>query len=103
MLIPAAVLTSAFAQIILKKGSGMPNWSKEWVLLILLSGALYGISFFIYLSLLRLHPISKIYPILTITVIIIITIYGFLIGEKISLKHFLGIVMGIGSVLILLS
>jgi drug/metabolite transporter (DMT)-like permease len=63
---------------------------------------LYGIAFFNYLYLLRQFPISKIYPVMTIGVILIITGYGMLIGETINLRHLIGLGLGMGSVYLLL-
>ena len=100
--IPIGALFSAIAQIMLKKSSSYANWTKEWILFFVLSCTLYGISLLIYIYLLRIHPISKIYPLMTLITIIIITVYGFLIGEHISTRHFIGLALGIGSIYLLL-
>jgi drug/metabolite transporter (DMT)-like permease len=102
ILVPVGAVLTALAQIGLKKTSTFGNWSREWFLYLLLSLVLYGIAFFNYLYLLRQFPISKIYPIMTVVVILIITGYGFLIGETINLRHLIGIVLGMGSVYLLL-
>jgi drug/metabolite transporter (DMT)-like permease len=102
ILVPVGAVLTAIAQIGLKKTSTFDNWSRPWFLFMLLSIALYGIAFFNYLYLLRQFPISKIYPIMTVVVILIITAYGFLIGETINLRHMFGIALGIGSVYLLL-
>ena len=102
LLIPVAVLFSASAQILLKKTAGYENWSREWLIFLIISCLLYGISFFVYLYLLRVHPISKIYPTLTIVVIVAITVYGILIGEKVSVKNYIGLALGLGSVYLVL-
>lgn len=102
-LIPIAVSFSAAAQIILKKSAGYENWTGHWFLFLAISCSLYGVSFFAYMYLLRTLPISRIYPILTILVISIITVYGVLIGEGITVKQVLGIAFGIGSVYLLLT
>lgn len=101
--IPIGALVSAAAQIMLKKSSGFANWTRGWVLFLLLSCTLYGLSLLIYLYLLRLHPLSKIYPITTLIVILIITIYGFFIGEHISSRHLIGLALGLGSIYLLLA
>ena len=102
MLVPAGAVLTAIAQIGLKKTSTFDNWSRPWFLFMLLSVALYGIAFFNYLYLLRQFPISKIYPVMTVVVILIITVYGFLIGETINLRHLIGILLGMGAVYLLL-
>jgi drug/metabolite transporter (DMT)-like permease len=102
ILVPVGAVLTALAQIGLKKTSAFSNWSREWFLYLLVSLALYGIAFFNYLYLLRQFPISKIYPIMTIVVLIIITGYGFLIGETINLRRLIGVLLGMGSVYLLL-
>ena len=102
ILVPAGAVLTALAQIGLKKTSTFNNWSREWFLFLLLSLVLYGIAVFNYLYLLRQFPISKIYPIMTVVVILIITGYGFLIGESINLRHLIGVALGMGSVYLLL-
>ena len=101
-LVPLGAAVSALAQIGLKKTSTFNNWSREWILYLLLSCSLYGISFFVYLYLLRQFPISKIYPIMTVGVILIITGYGLLIGENITIRHLIGMILGLGAVYLLL-
>jgi multidrug transporter EmrE-like cation transporter len=103
LVIPLAACISAFAQIMLKKSSVFTNWSRGWILFMLLSCVLYGIALLLYQHLLRLHPIHVIYPVLTLLVIIIVTVYGFLIGERISLQHLMGLTLGLGSMYLLLA
>jgi drug/metabolite transporter (DMT)-like permease len=100
--IPVGALLSAAAQIMLKRTSGFANWSVPWALFFLLSAGIYGLAMLVYLYLLRMHPMSKIYPIVTLMVILIITLYGFLIGERISPRHLVGLALGIGSIYLLL-
>ena len=102
ILVPVGAVLTAVAQIGLKKTSTFDNWSREWFLFLFLSLALYGIAFFNYLYLLRQFPISKIYPVMTVVVILIITAYGFFIGETINLRHLFGIALGMGCVYLLL-
>jgi drug/metabolite transporter (DMT)-like permease len=103
LLVPFGAIVSAGAQIMLKKTSQFDNWSRGWLFFLIISCGLYGISLFVYLFLLRLHPISKIYPTLTILVIVIITAYGFLIGEQITMKHAAGLGVGLLAIYMLLS
>ena len=93
VLIPVAVILSASAQILLKKASGFPNWTSNWYLFLVASGTLYLAALFAYMHLMRLYPISRIYPTLTVLVIVVITVYGALIGEHISAKHLGGLAL----------
>ena len=102
VLVPLGAVVTALAQIGMKKTSTFSNFSRGWFLYLLLSLTLYGLAFFNYLYLLRQFPISKIYPVMTVVVILIITAYGFIIGETIGLRHLIGIVLGLGSVYLLL-
>ncbi len=103
ILVLIGVLTSASGQIMLKKSSGLQIWSRPWFLFILLSAFLYFLSFTLYYYILKIFPISKIYPIMTICVILLITNYGFLIGEHISIRQVVGLVLGMGSIYLILS
>ncbi len=102
MLIPAAAAVSAAAQIFLKKTSMCTAWKSEWFLWLGCSGTLYVAAMFLYMYLLRRFPVSKIYPVLTILVIIAVNIYGYFIREPVSLKHIAGISVGILSMYLLL-
>jgi len=102
ILVPVGAVLTAVAQIGLKKTSTFENWSRPWFLFLVLSIALYGIACFNYMYLLRQFPISKIYPIMTVVIILIITVYGFLTGEMINLRHVIGIVLGMGAVYLML-
>ena len=102
ILVAVEALLIAVAQIGVKKTSTFDNWSRPWFLFLLLSVALYAIAFFNYLYLLRQFPISKIYPVMTVVIILVITVYGFFTGETIGLRHAIGIVLGMGAVYLML-
>lgn len=97
------ILTSASAQVMLKKSSGIQAWSKPWFTFILLSGFLYLISFGLYFYILKLFPISKIYPIMIICVILLISTYGIFIGEHISIRQVTGLLLCMGSIYLIFS
>jgi multidrug transporter EmrE-like cation transporter len=100
--IPAAILCSAAAQILLKMSSGYAAWSRGWLLFLALSAALYGLSLLLFQHLLRVHPMSRIYPLLTSSVILLITLYGFLRGEHLAPRQLLGIALCVGAIFLLL-
>lgn len=102
-LIPVSAILSALAQILLKHTSGKSPGSTSWFLWLALSAALYGLSFFAYAHLLRLHPVSRIYPLVTVIVIVVVSTYGFLIGESFGLRHLLGLGLGIAAIVLLLA
>jgi drug/metabolite transporter (DMT)-like permease len=101
--IPVGALLSAAAQIMLKRTSGLAALSTRWIVFFLLSAALYGLSMLVYLYLLRMHPMSTIYPVVTLLVILVISVYGLLIGEPMTLTHIAGLACGVGSIILLLA
>ncbi len=103
VLIPVVVILSASAQIMLKKASDFPNWTSHWSVFLAVSGALYLAALFLYMHLMRLYPISRIYPTLTVLVIVVITVYGALIGEHMPAKHLAGLALGGVAIYLLLS
>jgi drug/metabolite transporter (DMT)-like permease len=103
VLVVMGVLTSASAQIMLKRATQFEILTKAWFLYIFLSVFLYFISFALYFYILRVFPISKIYPVMTICVIILITSYGFFIGEHIPIKQMVGLVLGMCSIYLILT
>jgi len=86
----------------LKRASTFENWSAGWLAFLALSGAIYLGALFLYMELMRLYPISRIYPALTVLVIVIITVYGTFIGEPVSLRRLLGLATGGLAVFLLL-
>ena len=102
VLIPVAIVLSASAQILLKRASVFENWSMNWLILLGSSGVLYVGALFTYMQLMRSYPISRIYPTLTVLVIGVITVYGALTGEHVSLRQVAGLALGGAAVYLLL-
>ena len=101
--IPLGAFLSAAAQIVLKISSRHRTWSVPMILDFLLSAFLYGLSMLVYLFLLRQFPISRIYPTVTLLVILAVTTYGYLIGEPLSARHLAGLALGMGAIALLLA
>ncbi len=103
ILVLFGVLITAMAQVLLKRSSGIQTWSKQWFIFLILSLFLYILSLGIYFFVLKFFPLSKIYPIMTISVILLITFYGLFIGENITIRHLIGLFLGVGSVYFIFS
>jgi uncharacterized membrane protein len=103
ILVLFGVLITAIAQVLLKRSSGIQTWSKHWFIFLILSLFLYVLSLGLYFFILKQFPLSKIYPIMTISVILLITCYGFIIGEDITIRHLIGLLLGMGSVYFIFS
>jgi drug/metabolite transporter (DMT)-like permease len=97
------ILITAMAQVLLKRSSGIQTWSRIWFIFLILSLFLYVVSLCIYFYILKLFPLSKIYPVMTISVILLITGYGFFNGENITFRHLIGLILGMGSVYFIFS
>ncbi|HPO49864.1 MAG TPA: EamA family transporter [Spirochaetota bacterium] len=102
LLVLAGIIPSALAQIFLKKASFYELKTINWFLFVGLSGFSYFLSFVLYFFILKNFPISKVSPVMTICVMLIVVTFGFFIGEKITVKHILGIVLGLSSVYLIL-
>jgi drug/metabolite transporter (DMT)-like permease len=89
------IIITAAAQILLKIGSSFEILKFQWLLYLFLSLCCYFISFIAYYFALRYFDISKISPIMMSSIICIITVYGFMSGEKINSLRLLGIIISI--------
>jgi drug/metabolite transporter (DMT)-like permease len=102
LLLSVGILTSALAQILLKKASFYEIKSIIWLIYILLSITIYGGAFIIYSIILKYYPISVASPVMTIGVMIIVFCFGAYIGEHITPKQIIGFALGLVSVYFLL-
>lgn len=93
------IFITAAAQILLKRGSSFEMFKTQWLLYLFLSLSCYALSFIAYYLALRYFDISKISPIMMSSIICIITLYGFLSGEQISMARLVGIGMAIISII----
>lgn len=103
ILVVLGIITSALAQIMLKK-SGQFAFFKEFdfFLFFILGGLFYVVSFGIYAYVLKIFNLSKISPIMTIGVMLIVVITGALFfKETISIKQSLGIFLGLASIILI--
>jgi uncharacterized membrane protein len=74
-----------------------------WFMYLMGSGSSYLLSFAAYYFALKHFSISKISPIMTIGVVIIVVIYGIGTGESVTVKQTLGILLGIVSLSLILT
>ena len=91
----SGILFSSFAQICMKRASVFEVRHFFWYLYI------FG-SIFSYLVL-RYFPISKISPLMTVGVVLIVVLYGMWAGEAVSTKHAAGLLLGAVSIFLILS
>ncbi len=101
--IPAGALLSAAAQVLLKRASACPVLSGAWVVFFLLSAAFYGLSMLVYMFLLRIYPMSTIYPVITLLVIALVNVYAALTGEQLTARRTGGLACGALAIVLLLA
>ncbi len=103
MYVAGGILFSSLAQMCLKRATAYEgNWT-WWILLMGSSGLSYLLAFAAYYLGLRYFSISKIAPIMTVGVVIIVVGYGMWTGEEISLKHAIGVALGLLAIALILS
>lgn len=104
LLASLSILSAVFAQVLIKKASFYQFAERKWFVFILFSIFFYAVTFFTQTFVIRLFPISKILPVSAIAIMILIYLCGiFFFGEPFSTKQFFGIVLGVISILLILS
>ena len=104
LLVALGIITSALAQIMLKKSSQFTFFKEfDFFLFFVLGGLFYVVSFGLYAYVLKIFDLSKISPIMTIGVMVIVVATGALFfKETISLKQSLGSLLGLASIILIL-
>lgn len=104
ILVFLGILTSALAQVMLKKSSNFEFLKDiKFFLYFFLAGGFYVFSFGVYAYVLKIFNISKISPVMTIGTMILVILSGFLFfNELISWKQILGILLGILAITLIL-
>ena len=85
------VLTTAIAQISLKLAGGVEQLKISWFIFIFISITFYLISFVSYYFALRHFDISTVQPIMMVSIVALITLYGLITGESFNFYKILGI------------
>ena len=102
LLIAIGILTTAVAQILLKKASGFEIRTASWLVWMALSAASYAVSFVAYSRILKYFALNKIYPAMTVAQIIVITLCGLWMGEAIGGRQLVGLLFGIAAIYLIL-
>ena len=95
------VITTAAAQIFLKRGGGVETYKTDWFIYILLSLFFYFCSFLTYYMALKYFNISTIQPIMMVSIVAIIALYGFTMGEKFNYVKLSGIILATLSIFLI--
>lgn len=98
----AGVLFSTVAQIFMKVATGHEALRIPWLALIGGSIVAYLGSFVMYYLALKHFPISKVSPVMTVGVVVLVVAFGILTGEILTTRQMTGILFGVLSLVLLL-
>ena len=94
LLVVLGMFTTAFAQVLLKKASVFEIRTNQWLIYMAISAASYAFSFILYSRILKHFELNKIYPAMTVGQIMLVTLYGLVVGEMVSGRHAMGLLLG---------
>ncbi len=102
VLLVAGIAFSSLAQITLKFSARFEAWGGRWLLLTLAGASLYGASFLSYSFLLRRGDLSRLSPVMSSAVALIVVSAGVLLfGEHMTLRRGIGVALGVAAVALL--
>jgi len=103
-LIVLGVLSSAIAQMFIKKASGLSFGNVLFFIYFCLAGIFYVGSFGLYTLILKYFPITKISPVMTLGTMTMVVIFGiFMFHEIITIKQVIGMVIGAVAIVLIVS
>jgi len=92
------IITTVIAQISLKRAGGEQSFVIAWYIWLILSAVFYAMSFVSYYFSLKHFDISTVQPIMMISIVALITVYGFISGESFSYYKIMGITVSLLSI-----
>ncbi len=101
-LMTAGIACSATAQVLLKQAARAVPYGSQWLLWMGASGATYAAAFALYAVVLRQFPLSVAAPAMTIAVMCAVVAAGALLGEPLSARRVVGVLLGVASVVAVL-
>lgn len=104
ILVLVGIISSALAQIMLKKTSEFGFFKEGGFFVYFISGGIfYVVSFAVYTYALKIFNLSKISPVMTIATMILVVAGGILFfKESLNSRQILGILLGIVSVILIM-
>jgi multidrug transporter EmrE-like cation transporter len=103
LLIFGGIILSAFAQIFLKISAMNEIKDFRWLVFFVLSISFYGVAFFVYSLVLKHFPISMISPIMTVGTVVLVVSCGCIMGETLASGQIAGLILGVVSILLILT
>lgn len=98
------VMLTVSAQVLVKWSANHPFGSSKFILFIGSSMLTYCLAFLVQSYLMRLFPLSKVSPVMSIATMLLVVVAGILLfQEQIAIKQIIGLILGIVSVYLILS
>ncbi len=101
--IVSGILFSSLAQICMKRATFFEAKQTLWLLYLGGSLGCYLLSFIAYYLALKYFSISKVSPLMTLGVVLIVVVYGIWAGETVTTRHAFGLLLGAVSIFLILS
>ena len=95
------IVTTVIAQISLKRAGVEQQFVLGWYGWLSLSVVFYAMSFVSYYFSLRYYDISTVQPIMMVSIVAMITLYGFFAGESFNYYKFAGIIVSVLSIFLI--
>lgn len=95
------IISTAAAQILLKVASAHGVMQLKWAISLSLSLLAYAVSFSTYYMALKFFDISKVQPIMMASILSIIALYGFAVGEDFNRLRLAGVLLSILSIVLI--
>ncbi len=95
------IITTAIAQISLKRAGMAVPFKEVWFIFVFMSMFFYILSFLSYYFALRSFDISTVQPIMMVSVVALITLYGFFTGESFNYYKISGIIVAALSIILI--
>jgi drug/metabolite transporter (DMT)-like permease len=95
------IVTTAVAQISLKRAGVTDQFKLSWFIFVFLSLFFYVASFISYYFALRNYDISTVQPIMMVSIVALITLYGFFAGESFTWSKSAGILIALLSIILI--
>jgi uncharacterized membrane protein len=99
----SGIIFSSLAQICMKQATQFEVKKSYWIAFIVTSASCYLLSFVAYYFALKFFPISKIAPLMTVGVVLIVVLYGVMTGERVTTQQVIGLLLGVMSIILILS
>jgi uncharacterized membrane protein len=92
------IVSTALAQIFLKIATANTAIHIKWILFLLLSLISYAVSFLSYYMALKYFDISKVQPVMMVSIVSIIALYGYAVGENFNSLRLAGVLLAMASI-----